>query len=98
MGRGSETPEDHRQRIAQSRAQPVDEPADHYHAKCVGSLKGEDKIAVVDLVPSEVVLQRGLEHAKHLAIHVVLGDAEEKQRTDDPAKAAEKNTGRVLQR
>src|SRR5262249_39099966 len=52
----------------------------------IGRLKRKNQIAVVNFVPSKGLLQSVLEHAEDLAIHVVLGDAEKQQRTDDPAK------------
>ena len=83
-----QAPEDHGQRVAQPCAQPVYQPAHHHHADGVSRLKGKDEIAVVDFVPSQIVLQSGLENSQDLAVHVVLGDSEEQEGADDPAEIA----------
>jgi len=49
-------------------------------------MKSRYQIAVVDLIPAKLVLQRGLENAEHLAVHVVLGRAEKEESADHPAE------------
>ena len=88
MPHGSQAPEDHGQRIAQPRSQPIDHPAHHHHAHRVSRLKGKHQIAEVDLVPSQIVLQGGLENSQDLAVHVVFGDSEQQEGADDPAEIA----------
>ena len=76
MRHRSQAPEDHGQRVTQPGPQPVHQPAHHHHAYCVSRLKSENQIAVVDFVPSQIVLQGGLENSQDLAVHVVFGDSE----------------------
>ncbi len=59
MSHRSQAPENHGQRVAQPRTQSIDYPAHHHHADRVKSLEGQDQIAVVDFVPSQVVLKGG---------------------------------------
>src|SRR5207245_6028024 len=54
----------------------------------VSELKRKDDVAVVDLVPPELPLQRRLENADHLAIDVVDRRGEEQQAADGPAEVA----------
>ena len=61
-----------------SRAQTIDQPSDREHSNRVGGLEGRNQIGILDLVPAQIVLQRGLEDAQDLAIHVILGHAEQK--------------------
>ena len=55
----------------------------------VGELEREHDVAVVDLRPAELRLQRRLQDADDLAIDVVDGRGEEQQRADDPAEPAD---------
>src|SRR6185312_5142524 len=48
-------------------------------------LKGEHQVAKVNLVPSKIMLQRSLQDAEELAVHVIFGDAQQKKGADDPA-------------
>ena len=75
--------------VSEARSHAIDQASDEQETQSVGSLKNRDHVAVVDLVPAEVVLQRALQDADHLAVHVVLGDAEEQESADDPAEAAD---------
>jgi hypothetical protein len=52
-------------------------------------LKCEDKIAVIDLAPAEIVLQRSLQDADDLAIHIVFHYAEQENGADDPAETSD---------
>ena len=52
-----QAPENHGERVTQSRAQSIDQPAHHHHANGIGCLEGKYQIAVVDFVPVEVVLK-----------------------------------------
>ena len=85
VAHGGEAPKHHRQRVAQASAKPVNQPPDEDHAEGIRSLKRKHQIAVVDFIPAQVVLERDLEDAQHLPVHVVLGDAEQQEGTDDPA-------------
>src|SRR5262249_53407304 len=70
-----------------SRADAIHQPARIDIAERVRELKRDDDVAVVDLAPSEPLLERRLENADHLAVDVVDRGGEEQQRADRPAKA-----------
>ena len=75
MSHGSQAPENHCQGVAEACAHTIHHPADRDHAHGVSRLKSKHKIAVVNFVPAEIVLQGALENSEDLAIHVVLGSA-----------------------
>src|SRR6266446_10196396 len=86
---GREAPEGHRDCIPDARAEAIDEAPNEQHASGIGDLKIRDEVAVLDVVPSEVVLQGGLQDAKDLTIDVVFRDAEKKERANHPAEIAD---------
>ena len=88
MPHRGQAPEHHGQRVTQPCTQPVYYPAHHHHAHRVRRLKSKHQIAVVDFVPSQIVLQCGLEDSQDLAVHVVFGGSEKQEGTDDPAEIA----------
>jgi hypothetical protein len=47
-------------------------------------LKSEHEVAVIDFVPTEVMLESGLQHSKDLAVHIILGYAKQKKSAYDP--------------
>ena len=77
MRHRGQTPARHRQRVSDACSQPIDQAANYQHAERVSSLKSEYEIAVINLAPAELVLQGILQDADHLAVHVVLGRAEQ---------------------
>src|SRR5215813_737577 len=81
-----EAPENHRQRIAHSCADAIDDPTAYGHPHRVRTLKSNYEVPVVDIVPSQIILEQCFQHSKQLPVHVILRDSEEQQRTDDPAK------------
>ena len=93
MRHGGHAPEEHRQSISHARSHTIDEAPYHQHANGVSRLKHKHQIAVIDFVPSEVVLQSYFQDAQNLAIHVVFADSHEKHRADDPAELARKDCG-----
>ncbi len=82
-------PDDDGDRESLARTKSVDDPAGDEQADAVGELKREHDVAVVDLRPAELTLQRRLQDADHLAIDVVDGGGEEEKRADDPAEPAD---------
>ena len=86
MRHGCQAPEDHGYGVTQLYPESIYNAADNDHADCVGCLEGKDKVAIIDFVPSQIVLQRGFKNAEDLAIHVVLGYAQQQKSADDPAK------------
>jgi hypothetical protein len=76
MCHGGQTPEHHGQGVPQTRSQTIYQSTNHYHPDGVRALKHENEVAIVDLVPAQVVLQSRLQNAEDLAVHVVLGYAE----------------------
>ena len=89
MGHRGEAPESHGYRITCSRTEAVNEASDEQHACRIGDLEVRNEMAILDVVPTEVVLQRGLQNAEQLAIHVIFRDAEKKESADHPAKGAD---------
>ena len=75
---GSQAPENHGQGVTKARAKTVHDPADHQHAQRIAGLENHREIAVVNLTPTQFMLQRGLEHPQDIAVHVVLGGANQK--------------------
>src|SRR5207249_11459392 len=85
---GSDAPTDHEAGTAQSRTASVDKSADGEHANRVSRLKRNYDVAVIDLAPTEMVLQGGLQRRENPAIHIVLCCAEKQEATNHPAKIA----------
>ena len=83
-----QAPEQDRQRIADAQTDRIHQPSAEEISRGVGEIEPEDGVAVVDLVPAQVALERRLEHADHAAIDVVDGGGEEEQPADPPAHAA----------
>ena len=88
MAHRGQAPENHRQGKARPRSHAVDESAHRHHAHGVRRLKRKHEIAVVDLVPAQIMLQSGFQYAKHLPIHVVLRGAKQQQRANHPPEIA----------
>src|SRR5712664_149293 len=82
----SQAPENHCQGVTQPSSKPVNKPANYKHAQRISGLENNYKIAIVDFIPAQIVLQRYPEHSKYVAIHIVLGSAEEQQPADHPAE------------
>ena len=76
VSHGSKAPENHRHRVTDARTQPVDQTPHKNHAQRVRRLKRKHQVPVVDVVPAKFMLQRALQHPKHLAVHVIFGYAE----------------------
>src|SRR6185437_13619272 len=85
MGRG---PDDNGQRIAEARADLVDDAAEADIAHRIGRLEPEHDVAIGDLVPAVFLLQHQLEHADDLAIDIIDGRGREEQGADHPAEGA----------
>ena len=88
MRGGRERPENERAGERLLHAEFVDEESDERreHRVREGECRGDP--SVVDVIPSERALQRGLEHRKRIAVDVVDGRREEQQRADEPAEVA----------
>src|SRR5713226_5287464 len=86
VGHGRKAPEGHGERVADARTETIDEAAHEQHACRIGDLKIRDEVTVLNIVPAEVVLQRGFQHAEDLAIDVVFRYAEKEERADHPAE------------
>src|SRR5712664_768717 len=82
----SQAPENHCQGVTHPGAKPVNKPANYQHAQRISGLENNYKIPVVDFIPAQIVLQRYPEDSKYVAIHIVLGSAEEQQPADHPAE------------
>jgi hypothetical protein len=89
MCHGSQTPTDHCESEAETRAQTIHDSPHRNQAGSVGCLKCKYQIAIVDLAPPKFMLQSSFEHSQDLAIHVVLCYAEQQERADDPAKMSD---------
>jgi hypothetical protein len=85
MRDGGHAPDHDREREPGARAHLVDHPPRDQEPDRVGELEREDDVGVVDLAPAELLLQRRLEDADHLAVDVVDRRREEQQRADHPA-------------
>src|SRR6516162_4499298 len=81
-------PEDHGHGVADTRSKTVNHQTHCHHPGGVGRLECENKIAIVNFIPAEVVLKCGFQHPEHLTIHVIFADTEEEKPADHPAKAA----------
>ena len=88
MGHRGEAPESHGHRVTRPGTEAIDEASDKQHAGRIGDLEVRNEMAVLDVVPAEVVLQRGLQYAEQLTIHVIFCYAEEKEGADDPTEIA----------
>src|SRR5216684_3490081 len=64
MGHRGETPERHGQRVTCARTEAIDEASDEEHAGRIGHLEIGNEMAVLDVVPAEVVLQSRLQDAE----------------------------------
>ena len=73
MAHGGEAPYCNRERVADPRAEPIDDRASRHQPDGVGGLKRGDDVAVVDLAPMQVALQLRREDSQHLTIDVVEG-------------------------
>jgi hypothetical protein len=83
---GRAAPENHRQGKTQSGAEPVNQTAHDHHAHRVSRLKRKHEIAVIDLVPTKIMLQRRFQNAEHLPIHVIFRGTKQKERANHPPK------------
>src|SRR5260370_4243820 len=88
MAHGGKAPENHGDGVTYTRAQAVNQAAHKNHAQRVSRLEGEHQMSIANVIPAQIVLQRPFQHAKHLAVHVVLGYTEEQESADDPAEAS----------
>ena len=93
MPHGGKTPENHGDGIANARPQAVNQAAHKNHAQRVSRLEGEHQMSIANIIPAKLVLQRPFQHAKHLAVHVVLGYTEKQESADDPAEASGEDAG-----
>jgi hypothetical protein len=64
MRHGGETPESHGQRVTGAGTEAIDEASDEQHAGRVSHLEVRNEMAVLDVVPTKIVLQRGLQNAE----------------------------------
>jgi hypothetical protein len=88
--RGSgERPEDESASQRFLHTELVDEEADERREHCVGEGERRRDPSVVDIIPAERALQRGLQHRQRVAIDVVDRRREEQQRADDPTVVAD---------
>ncbi len=76
------------ERIAEARADPVDDPAKTQIADGVGALKPKDDIRVGRLGPTQLGLQCRLQLPDRLSIDIVDGGGREQQTANDPTVAA----------
>ena len=87
MGHVRDLPDDEGDRIAEARADHVDQPAETDISDRIGELEEEDDVGKVGLGPAELGRQCRLQHADHLPIDIV-DDGRRKQQADDhPAVA-----------
>src|SRR5690606_27695094 len=84
---GGDAPDAERDGHAEPRAHPVEQAAYHEQAHRIAGLERGDDIAVVDLAPTQILLDERLEHANDLTVDIVDGDDEEEQGADGPAIA-----------
>src|SRR3546814_1404250 len=84
----ADRPDQNRDRVAEPRADSIDDPAETDVAERVGDLEPEDDRGEIDLGPAEFFLQCRLEHADHLPIDIVDRRGCEQQAADYPAIAA----------
>ena len=80
-----QAPDDERDGVAGLGPDLVHQAAGQHQANRVRALEREDDVAVVDLVPAELALERGLEDPDDPSVDVVDRGCEEEQRADDPA-------------
>src|SRR3546814_7185968 len=80
----SDLPDDDRNRIAQPRADQIDDAAETDIADGIGDLEPEDDRREIALGPAHLLLQRRLEDADHLAVDIVDRGGEEEQADDQP--------------
>ena len=88
VGHGGERPGADDDRVADARADFVDEPAGSHEANAIGELKGGNDVAVLALVPADDMLQRGCKNGENLAVGVIDGGGGEEQGADGPTGAA----------
>ncbi len=79
-----------RQRVADARAELVDQRAGADEANRIRRLKRGDDVAVLDLAPAELLREIRREHAEHLPIDIVERRRREQQRADAPAIAPDR--------
>ena len=75
MAHCGEAPKCHCECITQPGTQAINETPKHDHSQRVGCLKRKYQVSVINLSPSEIVLQSGFKDAQDLAVHVIFGDA-----------------------
>jgi hypothetical protein len=73
---------------AKTDADPVGEPPHSGVADRVGDRKEEDDVAEIGFAEMQVCLNRRLENAEDVAVHIVDGGDEEQHRADHPAVVA----------
>src|SRR5207253_1399417 len=71
--------------ISNPGAYPVHQSADYQKPQCVGSLKCCNDVAVLDLIPSDDVLELWSQQSEDLAIHVIDSGSKKQKRTRTPA-------------
>ena len=76
-----DAPHNDSNRKAHARAQAIHEPPGEEEPDGVGKLKREDDVAVIELAPAELLLQRRLENADDLTIDVV----DDRRKKEQPA-------------
>jgi hypothetical protein len=71
MSHRSETPDNQRKRIPNTRSQPVDDRPAKQQPDRIGDLKAGDNVAVLLLVPANLIAQRRRQNPNHLAVKIV---------------------------
>src|SRR5438552_4627905 len=71
--------------MARTRSQPINQPARDNQPDCIGDLKRSDDVAIVDLREADAVLERWLEQADHLPVHVIDRGRYKEHGADRPA-------------
>ena len=84
-----ETPRAHDGGIANARSQPVDQPSCDDEADGIGNLEDGHNMPIAHLGQADAVLQRGLEDADDLPIHVVDRRRDKEHRADGPPDVAD---------
>ena len=82
-----QAPDDDRERVGESGADPVEDAAGQQQAEAVREAEPRDDVAVVHLAPAELAAERRRENSQHLAIEVVDGRRRKQQGEDRPAVA-----------
>src|SRR5205807_2928892 len=85
VGHGRQAPQKYRQGKSPARSQPIHDSPDEQQPGRISYLEGKNDVAVIDLVPVEFRLERGLQQANYLPVDIIDRSREEEQTADHPA-------------